>query len=84
MNTMTIIILKMRSTILARFCRSVCNHNNCAVQSLASALAISSSRRSAEEGAVTGASAVFDSVSSPQRLASFCRQLFVELKEELI
>ena len=61
----------MRSTILALFCRSVCNHNNCAVQSLASALAISSSRRSAEEGGVTGASVVLNSVSSPQRLASW-------------
>ena len=28
---------KMRSTIFALFCRSVCNHNNCAVQNLASA-----------------------------------------------
>ena len=53
------------------FCRSVCNHNNCAVQSLASALTISSLRRSVEEGGVTGASAVLDSVSSPQRLASW-------------
>ena len=41
------------------------------MQSLASALAISSSRRSAEEGGVTGASAVLNSVSSPQRLASW-------------